>query len=70
MSEPTVIPQENGPYHVTGDVRIVLSDGTEIVSGETWLCRCGRSATKPLCDGSHGKVGFASDNAEMRDQAG
>ena len=68
MTEPTIIiPRENGSYHVKGDFRIVLSDGTELpTEGEAWLCRCGGSSTKPFCDGTHKKGGFACDNAAMR----
>lgn len=67
MAETIIIPKENGSYHVKGDFRVVLSDGTEleVEGGETWLCRCGKSSTKPFCDGTHGKTGFRCDNAEM-----
>lgn len=67
MAETIITPQENGSYHVKGHFRVRLSDGTEleVEGGETWLCRCGNSATKPFCDGSHRKAGFRCDNAEM-----
>lgn len=66
MSDAIITPQENGPYHVSGGFKLVLSDGTVLDAGdETWLCRCGDSSTKPFCDGTHSSSGFVCDNAEM-----
>ena len=49
----------NGPLLVSGGVRIVAADGTVLYEGEkAALCRCGRSANKPFCDGTHKTVGF------------
>ena len=49
----------NGPALVRGDVTVVNPDGSEEVkSGATALCRCGASARKPYCDGSHARIGF------------
>lgn len=65
--ETIIVPKENGPYHVKGSFKVVLSDGTELdVEDQAWLCRCGDSGTKPFCDGTHSKAGFVCDNAEMR----
>jgi CDGSH-type Zn-finger protein len=49
----TVYP--DGPLVVRGDVEIRALDGTVLASpGQTVaLCRCGRSAVKPFCDGNH-----------------
>lgn len=55
--------RDNGPYKVTGPVRIVDVDGREFAPppGEAIvLCRCGRSRTKPFCDSSHKATGFES----------
>ena len=30
------------------------------------LCRCGESAMKPLCDGTHGRVGFSGAKTPER----
>ncbi|HJU85808.1 MAG TPA: CDGSH iron-sulfur domain-containing protein [Gemmatimonadota bacterium] len=72
MTETIIIPQKHGPYHVKGDFRLVLSDGTEldVEGGETWLCRCGLSSMKPFCDSTHKKAGFRCDNAEMVERSG
>lgn len=52
----------NGPYKVTGPVRIVDADGNEFDIPEPdrpiVLCRCGHSSTKPFCDSTHKQVGF------------
>jgi CDGSH-type Zn-finger protein len=65
MAEPVTIRcRENGPLVVQGPVRIVDHLGNEFVSPpgkqNVALCRCGRSATKPFCDGSHKLCGFAA----------
>jgi len=62
MSEPVKITvRPNGSLRVEGP--IVLSDP----EGRTWdltgkpaisLCRCGASANRPFCDGSHNRIGF------------
>jgi uncharacterized Fe-S cluster protein YjdI len=50
---------EDGPLYVTGSIPVERSDGTvfEVRNRQT-LCRCGRSANKPYCDGTHKEVGF------------
>ena len=50
----------DGPLWVTGGVSIQASSGDRLEArNRVTLCRCGASASKPLCDGSHKKVGFA-----------
>ena len=52
----------NGPY-LLKDVPTVRR-----ASGQSWpaegvaLCRCGGSAKKPFCDGTHRKIGFSDAN--------
>jgi CDGSH-type Zn-finger protein/uncharacterized Fe-S cluster protein YjdI len=56
--ELVVAPTKNGPLHCTGSMTLVGTDGTRVVTGETWLCRCGGSKRKPFCDGTHRRIGF------------
>ena len=60
-SRPTrVVVHPDGPYLVTGEIELRTPDGTVVRRlDRAALCRCGRSATKPFCDGSHGTTGFA-----------
>ncbi len=55
-----ITPYRNGPYLVRGPFVIVDQDGNEIeVRREiVALCRCGRSQTRPFCDGTHKAAGF------------
>lgn len=55
---PTVItPSADGPLLVRGDLRIEVPTGParELRAA---LCRCGASANKPFCDGSHERIGW------------
>jgi uncharacterized Fe-S cluster protein YjdI len=47
----------NGPVRIHGDVEITHSNGAvEQRAKITALCRCGHSANKPYCDGTHKKI--------------
>lgn len=57
----TVSPQPNGSLKITGALEICSGTGRTITrTTETWLCRCGGSAKKPFCDGTHKKIGFTA----------
>ena len=67
MTLVTITPKSNGPLIIEGPVRIVTPDGRELTppprkdgkpAEVVVLCRCGGSATKPFCDGTHKRNGF------------
>lgn len=63
MADPTIRMIPNGPYRVAGPVKIVDPQGAEVAVEDgrsISLCRCGASANKPYCDGTHGRIGFQS----------
>jgi CDGSH-type Zn-finger protein len=59
MPEVTITPSENGPYVVSGPVRLTDVGGREINHPDPMaMCRCGRSRNKPFCDGTHATINF------------
>src|SRR5882762_1201994 len=56
-------PQANGPLKVRGNLEITSGTGRVVARvTSASLCRCGGSASKPFCDGTHTKIGFRSDD--------
>jgi CDGSH-type Zn-finger protein/uncharacterized Fe-S cluster protein YjdI len=55
-----VKPISNGPLMVEGTIEFRAADGSTFVTEKVWLCRCGHSANKPFCDGTHKKIGFSA----------
>ena len=55
-----ITPYRNGPYLIRGPFTLTDQDGNEIEVGRrvVALCRCGRSRTRPFCDGTHKRIGF------------
>lgn len=62
--------RENGPYliPVSGVAAYTDAEGnTQPVEGKmVALCRCGHSANKPFCDGSHKKAAFEAPGGTVR----
>ena len=63
MAEATIIPGDNGPYHVKGDFVLIDGEGNKLaLTNETWRCRCGESTEKPFCTGSHSSCDFVDSS--------
>ena len=59
----------NGSIRVEGDFEILDPNGAPFgLAGRSVisLCRCGQSANKPFCDGSHNRIDF-SDTVVARE---
>lgn len=53
---------KNGPYLVRNVADVQNSKGEEISTKKVMaLCRCGGSANKPFCDGTHARIGFTGE---------
>ena len=56
-----VTPKGNGPLIVEGALEVCAASGRTIARDtKFWLCRCGGSAKKPFCDGTHKRIGFTT----------
>jgi CDGSH-type Zn-finger protein/truncated hemoglobin YjbI/uncharacterized Fe-S cluster protein YjdI len=54
-----VIPVRDGPLELRGAVEFVSGTGRSLGNSvHCLLCRCGGSASKPFCDGTHASNGF------------
>jgi CDGSH-type Zn-finger protein len=63
MGQVQIKPLKDGPYQVSGTVELVGPDGQRTPGPDDpiFLCRCGHSANKPFCDGTHKRIGFRAD---------
>lgn len=48
----------NGPLIATGDLHIHVGGAEPLSQPRASFCRCGASAKKPFCDGTHRTSGF------------
>jgi CDGSH-type Zn-finger protein len=73
---------KDGPYLVTGELPLTeqsigtnaAGESVKWIAGKKYptqakyaLCRCGHSASKPFCDGTHSKVGFDGTESASRE---
>jgi CDGSH-type Zn-finger protein len=65
-----VTPYRDGPYLIRGAFELTDQDGNVIETGRRTiaLCRCGRSQTRPFCDGTHKLVGFVAPSGAERER--
>ena len=80
-TDPSITVTPNGPYLVT-NVDLVVKTPVDTAQGEpiAWvtgptittneryaLCRCGHSARRPFCDGTHSRIAFDGTEAPQDD---
>jgi len=53
-----ISPTPNGPLKCAGPLKVSGADGRICEFRDICLCRCGGSARKPFCDGTHKRIGF------------
>lgn len=60
----TITAYPDGPLLVRGEIDLVDAEGAPIERHRRTiaLCRCGLSAIKPFCDGTHKPAGFRTED--------
>jgi len=71
--KPKILPLPNGPYYLLNDMEPKIVENLQNSKGESLstvsgaaLCRCGASKNKPFCDGTHGTIGFSTENKAVQ----
>jgi CDGSH-type Zn-finger protein len=66
----TITIRPNGSLKVEGPFRLIDSVGNDMPVDKPVisLCRCGQSANKPFCDGTHKTCGFNGLEAHLAAQ--
>lgn len=60
--ENSVAVTRHGPLYVHGEIEVYDESGAlRLADVRVALCRCGKSANRPLCDGSHLTTGFQDE---------
>lgn len=65
MADVRIKTLKDGPYEVKGvvDLQDAKRNPFRLTEEVIYLCRCGQSATKPFCDGTHAKCGFKAEES-------
>lgn len=68
MDEVSATPYRDGPILVRGPIKLTDADGDRVPTTRKTiaLCRCGESGIKPLCDGTHKRIGFTAPGRDGR----
>lgn len=62
---PKIVAEKDGPFDVSGGIELTGTEfATTVPKDHYSLCRCGGSANKPFCDGTHWDNGFKDPGGE------